>query len=529
MANFPGSALGKPERSQRRIAEQGDTLSIDEQTTLRDFRQFGGPLEIELTGVPPLSYNSDGVPEIELPGKTNINPLAWNLGDLDPTNYGQLHFMANFFGKYTVTDNTTWRKWNFARDGATSAKEYLKLLDDDDVNPRRRFLNFKTLSFTVSNAVNGNYAMGVGGRAMRYDFSGDPVQTVGSGSTAPTILGARQEAFTDLGEEDIFVEIQLILAGTFDDLLVDNASAAIGDTSTPVDSVNGGTILKGDVVTFADATEHVVAADLTLAPAGSGTLTFAPAFTTAPADSSAVTGTTLTVRAKRGSVAAYSNTQIYRTPSVQGRVPRMRLEDEAGVELGNSYSEPIYFLLQNAATYTAADEWRIDHQRDRWTQSIAAKQAIPAVNTTVFIDDDEFRLNGGYTVTATWAELLSMEPGGRQGGVVLQDGLMSVEVTFTRLLTDGVFQAKQHNRDVVSVVIDSKSDTEITSGQPYVYRPVMPAALLTGAMYSTAEGLTGREENLVLKAGVPVTPYTFDGDTFASNFHVIAHNNFLTL
>ena len=122
-----------------------------------------------------------------------------------------------------------------------------------------------------------------------------------------------------------------------------------------------------------------------------------------------------------------------------------------------------------------------------------------------------------------------MEPGGRQGGVVLQDGLMSVEVTFTRLLTDGVFQAKQHNRDVVSVVIDGKSDTEITSGQSYVYRPVLPAALLTGAMYSTAEGLTGREENLVLKAGVPVTAYTFDGDSFASNFHVIAHNNFLTL
>ena len=53
---------------------------------------------------------------------------------------GYLHFLANLFGQYTITDNTTWQEWEFSLDMSTptSAAEFLSLLNDNDVLPRTR-------------------------------------------------------------------------------------------------------------------------------------------------------------------------------------------------------------------------------------------------------------------------------------------------------------------------------------------------------------------------------------------------------
>ncbi len=440
---FPASATGQFIKTQRRICAQSSILDLDSFNTVRDFRQNGGPLSIEKGRVPRLAYDSSGAPLAKLAGKTILANSSIPLGDVDPSDYGLIHLLANLFGQYLITDNTTWYHWYFGLDQATAASTYLKILEDNDAWPRMRFLNCRVGGMTLSADVNGNYAIEFLVGRGRYDFFELPVQTVGSGSTLPTVIGAYQASWTDAGDVDIFLEAQV------------------------------------------------------------------------------VSGSTITLRTKVGTAAAYSNTQTY----VMGDPP-LRLQDESGAELGDSYGEPIMVYWPAGSTLVTLDAFQVGHQTARWTQSLGTAQPIPAVNTQLFADDDIMRAEGGWTLTANWGTFgarpdVSM----RQGAIQQRAGTLDVTFELNREMVDSTWQAKLHNSDSVAIVIDARTDSTIVAGQPYVGRFVIPAGELSGSGATPNVGANNTDETLVFEAGVPAATYTYDGDNFDTHFACILHNN----
>jgi len=444
--SFPASATGDPIKTQRRICEQSSGVTeedYDAQNTLRDFRQNGGPLPISKGFVDRLAYDATGAPLVPLPSKTDLANSTIPLGDVDPSDYGLIHLLMNLFGQYDITDNTTWYHWMFGLDSATAASEYFKLLEDNDVWPRMRFLNCKAGEMTVSADPGGNYAVDFSIGRGRYDFFDVPVQDVGTSSTLPTLMGAYQSSWTDAGDVDVLVEAQV------------------------------------------------------------------------------VSGSTITVRAKLGTGSAYSNTQTY----VMGDPP-LRLQKEDGTEFGDSFGEPLLLFWPAGSTLVSLDAFTIGHQRARWTDSLGAAQPIAAVNTQLYVDDAISRAEGGWSISAAW-ENFDTRPdvSQKQGSNPRRSGKLIVTMELEREILTSAQQAKLHNGDSISVVVDGQTDSEIVAGQPYIGRFVIPEGRLTGAGFTPNVGASNTSESFTIVAGVPSATYNFDGDTFDSHFHAVLHNN----
>ncbi len=440
---FPASATGDAIKTQRRIAPQSSILDYDAFSTIRDFRQNGGPLPISKGFVERLAYDASGAPLLPLPSKTDLAQSVMPLGDVDPSDFGLIHMLVDFFGQYAITDNTTWYEWIFGLDGATAAGDFFKLLEDNDAWPRTRFLNCKVGSMTLAADPGGNYAIEFGIGRGRYDFWSDATQTVGSGADHPTVMGAYQAAWTDAGDVDLFIEAQV------------------------------------------------------------------------------VAGEVITIRAKIGTGAAYSNTQTY----TMGDEP-IRLEKEDGTEAGDNFGEPITVFWPAGATLVSLDEFRMDHQRARWSDSLGTAQPIASVNTQLFSDDASFRAEGGWTLNAEWENFEVLPDVSRkQGGIVKRRGKLIVTCEIEREMVGSAFQAKLHNGDTVSIVIDGRTDSLIVAGQPYVGRFIIPAGRLSGVGFTPDVGAGNTSESLKIVAGVPAATYTYDGDGYDSHFHAKLHNN----
>ena len=150
-----------------------------------DFRSNLGPFDIEPQEITPLAVEPAGVPPQSLDGKLSLGLGPIELGDLDPSNPMLRRGLANVFGKYDLTDNTTWALWDFNLSGATTAAQWLAFREANNVLPPMRWLGGQFGGFNVSAAPNQNLQITLTGGAEEFDFHGVPVQTVGSGTTIP--------------------------------------------------------------------------------------------------------------------------------------------------------------------------------------------------------------------------------------------------------------------------------------------------------------------------------------------------------
>ena len=214
---FLSSAEGSPVRSQRRIVGQS-TLGVPDtdNTTPRDVCQNGGTLRISKGTVERLKISSGGAPSRVLPGKRDVPGFTWNLGDVNPVDYGLLNVLANLFGKYSVANPTgSVQRWQFDLDQGTAALPYLTLLDDTDVIPRVKFFDALCSGVTISNQ-GGNFTIDAEFIVGGYTFFGAGTQNTGSGSDIPTITGA---AYRDTANEyqvwedtpdDLFIQVSAV-------------------------------------------------------------------------------------------------------------------------------------------------------------------------------------------------------------------------------------------------------------------------------------------------------------------------------
>ena len=204
---FLSTATGDPINLKRQIAQQ-PTLRVPATTGFVDFRSNGGPIAPSPSDVERLLIALGGAPSNRLAGKTAIEGGPFSIGDVDPANKGMLQLLANGFGQYAITDNTTWFSWRFGLDEATAAANYLTLHNDTDVLPRMRFKDLMVGGFSVSAAPNDNLAIEFPFISGGYDMHGEVTQTAGTGSDLPILEHTWSGNWAlDAVDKDLYVEV----------------------------------------------------------------------------------------------------------------------------------------------------------------------------------------------------------------------------------------------------------------------------------------------------------------------------------
>lgn len=221
---FPSVVGGDPAALHRAIAPQPTAgLPVDEVTaTYRDFVSFGGAIPLTRGVIDRQAFSTAGEEKTPLRGKMDLPASSIRLGDVDPGDYGLLHFLVNYFGKYVqgnAPSSASVKRWQMDRlQTASTASRYLSMKEHDDINPAKRFHDIRVGGVTISASPNENLSVAVNIGAGGYSFGGVVVQETGTGSTLPILRRTWPGNFAlDAADQDIWVEIQVDNAdGTYD-------------------------------------------------------------------------------------------------------------------------------------------------------------------------------------------------------------------------------------------------------------------------------------------------------------------------
>ncbi len=202
---FLSGATGDPINSKRRVAPQA-ARGIPATTGFRDFRSYLGPIRINSQEIERQAVIPGGAPSANLTGKMAIEGGPLSIGDLDPANPGLVNMLANVFGRYLLTDQTTYQEWIFALDQATAADPFLTLLEDNDVLPRFRVTDLLLGGFDLQAQPGSNLAITFPFAASEFDLHGEPAQTAGSGSTLPILKRTWAGNWAEV-DQDLYIRV----------------------------------------------------------------------------------------------------------------------------------------------------------------------------------------------------------------------------------------------------------------------------------------------------------------------------------
>lgn len=426
----------------------GTTLAGGTADTYVDFRSNGGPIILTANEIPREVVSPDAAPLASLLGKVEIGQGPLAMGDLDPANRGQIRLLANAFGKYTLTDNSTWYKYEFALNASTSASGYLTLLNDNDIHPRTRFADGLVGGFSVSASPGSNLSLTVPIAFGGYDFHGIPVQTAGN-TAASTTVPLLRKTWTgnwaaDGTDKDIYVR--------FD---TDNT-------------------------------------------------------------------TTWVVSVKVGAAASYSST----TTITEGAWSRLNDENGDPIWFGG-VGEQVQIYIPTSAVVAVGDIFKFPNRRAAWTPSYTTERPLSSVNTVFWLDGEEIRVEGGWSVDAAWEDFsLLQDTAGRQGATPERAGEFNVRINIDRRIRDLLLQKGLHEGQTFNLAIDCQSAVEIGSTGKY-FRALMvaPAAKAFGPMFGTQPGGRNRNEAVGFQCSVPAAAYSFESVNYASHFHLVLQND----
>ena len=216
---FLSGATGDPINLQRQLVGQAlRTIPTDLPesggTGWRDFRSNGGPVIFTPGEIERMAISGGGQPQGNLPGKINIENIPFEIGDVDPANYGMLLMLLNLFGLYTLTDNTTWQEWNISLAEATPYDPFLTYREWNDVLPGFRLTDLLMGGLSLQVAPNENLQILFDAVAAEFDFHGAVTQETGTGSDIPTLKRYWGISDDDSGnfaldatDQDIYIQV----------------------------------------------------------------------------------------------------------------------------------------------------------------------------------------------------------------------------------------------------------------------------------------------------------------------------------
>lgn len=215
---FLSGATGDPINLQRQVIGQPDRsvpINIPESgvTGWRDFRSNGGPVIFEPGEIERQVIAAGGQPQGNLVGKINLPEIPFAIGDVDPANFGLMHFLNNLFEGHTYTDLTTYNRYDFSLIGATPAAGFLSYREWNDVLPGFRLTDLIISALNIVTSPNENLSVNFTGLASEFDFHGAVSQTVGAASDLP-VFKRYWGSYPNIGnfaadatDQDIFLRV----------------------------------------------------------------------------------------------------------------------------------------------------------------------------------------------------------------------------------------------------------------------------------------------------------------------------------
>jgi hypothetical protein len=154
----------------------------------------------------------------------------------------------------------------------------------------------------------------------------------------------------------------------------------------------------------------------------------------------------------------------------------------------------IYFPV--GGTYVANDVFQFPKRRGTFVQSLNVRRPIPEVNLRLYIGGLQFRMEGGYSITATIPGVTRRDGAGEEQAYgTIRTGQWDLSITLTRRLVDLTLQSMLLQRLPAQLVIEAISDTLIpTTTVPYGLALVMPNVLFQGEGYGVEAGGAKQDE-----------------------------------
>lgn len=244
-----------------------------------------------------------------------------------------------------------------------------------------------------------------------------------------------------------------------------------------------------------------------------------------------VSGNTVVWKASIASSAPTYGSETF-TVTAGSDVPVPAIDSDTGLVLGGDPGYPLLVSLPDSPTLTASDEFEIAVRRAEWTPSFATLRSLPSRNVRMIVDDEEFRFEGGFSVSARWENFsLQSDVPGAQGGTVRRSGVLGVTIEITREIRDLLFERTRIAQTRVPVVINAVSADIIPSASnlPFRFGVVCPAMSVGGQSYRNEAGATNTEETATLTAEEPDSAYSYDGRSWDSHAHVFVDNGITAL
>jgi len=204
----------------------------------------------------------------------------------------------------------------------------------------------------------------------------------------------------------------------------------------------------------------------------------------------------------------------------------VRARDHLGVDFGTE-ARPYLVAWPPGASVVTLNRFLVERRRSRWVQSLPNQFLIPAVNARLYYEGSEMPIEGGLTLTVEWEETEARVDIFREfGGTVKRAGKLNCTIELAREIRDLEFQAALHNRESVALVIEGRTDSEVDTGVPAVFRCVCPNLQGSGEMFDLEEGATNTEESVTFTAALPDSTYTdpVEGDTWDTHVGFLLRN-----
>ncbi len=215
-----------------------------------------------------------------------------------------------------------------------------------------------------------------------------------------------------------------------------------------------------------------------------------------------------------------------------------RVFDDTNVPIG-SFGEQMKIRVPTGATGANGDVFKFPKRRAAFGASaLGARRPISSTFTTVFLNGNERRIEGGWSATLDAPDVDAREDtGGRQSRLTTRRGRVNLRIRISREIVDLDNQAALMNATTIPVVLHCESATIISGGslKPFRFMLIAPACKPNGDTFDVSVGGSGRDEDIELVAGVPDSAYNYTppGDAAAisvsDHFAAVFENDVATL